>query len=89
MGRARHQASHGPWSKSNSNRTISPASRTPEIDSTPVFLLKLVGGSTLGGAIVKYGSLYIDVPFEPSNGFAVALVVIPVLVYCSVLLQRR
>lgn len=46
-------------------------------DSDLMFLGKLLAVSFAGAAAVKYGSLWIDAPFEPSLGLAMAMVFIP------------
>jgi len=46
-------------------------------DSDLMFLGKLVAVSFVGAAAVKYGSLWIDAPFEPSLGLAMAMVFVP------------
>lgn len=46
-------------------------------DPQPVFLWKLVFASALGSAVVKWGELYFDGPFEPSLAAAMAFILIP------------
>mmetsp|Transcript_45106 Transcript_45106/g.143655 ORF Transcript_45106/g.143655 Transcript_45106/m.143655 type:complete len:179 (-) Transcript_45106:1230-1766(-) len=48
-----------------------------EQDSDAAFLLKLLVLSVGGAYLVKYGSLLVDFPFEPSVGLALAIIFIP------------
>lgn len=56
--------------------------------STVVFLAKLIGAAFVLGAIVKYGSLVIDVPFEPSPGLALGIVMTPPSMFAIWMLSR-
>lgn len=48
-----------------------------ESDSNTAFLTKVFVLSAIGSAAVKWGSLYIDQPFEPSLAVALALIFVP------------
>lgn len=57
-------------------------------DSDSAFLLKLLGLCVFGGAAIKYGSLLLDLPFEPNSAIAVTAVVLPPAVYSLILLSK-
>ena len=46
-------------------------------ESTAMFLAKLIGAAFALGAVVKYGSLVVDIPFKPSLGLALCIVMTP------------
>lgn len=54
-----------------------------EEDSDPSFLLKVLVISCVGSALVKWGSLAIDVPFEPSLAIALGIVFVPTILNMS------
>lgn len=41
------------------------------------------------GAVIKYGSLYLDAPFEPNPALAITMVAMPPLMYAGYLLWRQ
>ena len=53
-----------------------------------VFLLKLGASSFALGGAIKYGSLLIDLPFQPSATAALALVLSPPLLWAAVALVK-
>lgn len=46
-------------------------------DSNAKFLLKLFGISCVGSSLVKWGSLAIDAPFEPTLALSLGIIVVP------------
>ena len=58
-------------------------------DSDAAFVVKMVAASFAGGALIKYGSLAADLPFEASAPAALALVLGPPLVYSAYLLAFK
>jgi hypothetical protein len=62
---------------------VSSSSSSTIQDSDPEFLLKLVATSFALGAVVKYGSLLTSLPFTPSTGGALALVLGPPLMWSA------
>lgn len=52
-------------------------------DSNTNFFLKVFGISCVGSALVKWGSLAIDAPFEPSLAVALGIIVIPTVLNMS------
>lgn len=52
-------------------------------DSDAVLLLKLALVSVVASAGVKYGSLLVDFPFEPSLGLAFSIIFVPTLLNCA------
>jgi len=58
-------------------------SATWAADSDAVLLLKLALVSTAVSALVKWGSLTVDFPFEPSIALAFSIIFIPTLLNCA------
>ncbi|KAK9841496.1 hypothetical protein WJX74_006760 [Apatococcus lobatus] len=52
------------------------------------FLIKLLFISIGGAAVVKYGSLLLDAPFQPDAGLGLTLVLGPCLIYSIALLYK-
>lgn len=48
-----------------------------EGDSNILFFLKVFGLSALGSAVVKWGSLYLDAPFDASLAVALSIIAVP------------
>ncbi len=48
-----------------------------KFDPEPVFLAKLLVASALGSAVVKWGELYFDAPFNPTLAVALAFILVP------------
>lgn len=44
--------------------------------------------SSAGAAVVKYGSLFLDAPFQPDAGLGLTLVLGPCLIYSIALLYK-
>lgn len=53
------------------------------------YLLKLLIVSAIGAAAVKFGSLAISTPFQPSGVIALSIITIPCLVYSAILLKLK
>lgn len=51
-----------------------PAASRPEDDNDLVFVVKLIVLSLAGGAVIKWGSLLMDLPFSANPVVAVAIV---------------
>lgn len=58
------------------------------MDSDAVFLAKMAGGSFALGACIKYGSLLVDVPFQPTATAALFLVLSPPIVWAALRLAK-
>lgn len=58
------------------------------LDSSTVFAGKLLAGTFVGAATVKYGSLLLALPFEPNLGVALLFVCSPVLLFALLFWQR-
>lgn len=58
------------------------------LDDDATFLAKLTAGSVLLACAVKYGSLLIDAPFEPSLPLALAIIFVPTGLNCLKWLSR-
>lgn len=56
----------------------------PQTSSEQDYLKKGAIASAVGAVAVKYGSLALDLPFEPSYGAALALIFGPTVVTCAV-----
>lgn len=54
-----------------------------------LFLGKLLLVAFVGGATIKYGSLLIDLPFQPNAAAAWAIVLMPPVVWAAQALARR
>lgn len=52
-------------------------------DSNPNFFLKVFAISCVGSALVKWGSLTVDAPFEPSLAVALGIITIPTVLNMS------
>lgn len=57
-------------------------------DSDAVFLLKLAATSFALGGAIKYGSLLLALPFEPSAAAAVLIVLAPPLIWSAIKLAQ-
>ncbi|KAK3239128.1 hypothetical protein CYMTET_50928 [Cymbomonas tetramitiformis] len=57
--------------------------------SDAMLVLQILGSSCAGAFIVKYGSLLIDVPFEPSSSTAAVLISIPTMLTVVLLLAYK
>ncbi|KAL0031833.1 hypothetical protein WJX79_010204 [Trebouxia sp. C0005] len=53
------------------------------------YLFKLLIVSAIGAAAVKFGSLAISTPFQPSGAIALSIITIPCLVYSAILLKLK
>ncbi|DBB07985.1 hypothetical protein WJX82_009504 [Trebouxia sp. C0006] len=53
------------------------------------YLLKLLIVSAIGAAAVKFGSLAISTPIQPSGVIALSIITIPCLVYSAILLKLK
>ena len=61
------------------SRALQPPSSTSFLETDAFLLLKLLVVSTLVSAAVKWGSLFVDFPFEPSLLLAYSMVLFPTL----------
>ena len=61
------------------SRALQPPSSTSFLETDAFLLLKLLVVSTLVSAAVKWGSLFVDFPFEPSLLLAYSMVLFPSL----------
>ncbi len=79
----------------SSGGSSGPGSQPPQPSSTAVgdsdvaFVAKLVVVSFVLGATIKYGSLWIDAPFDADPLLALALVFVPPLCYAAYILLFR
>ena len=61
----------------------------PPLPQDALFLGKLLLVAFVGGAVVKYGSLLIDLPFQPNAAAACAIVLLPPAAWAAHALARR
>ncbi|KAG2433883.1 hypothetical protein HXX76_008236 [Chlamydomonas incerta] len=57
-------------------------------NSDVVFVAKLAAVSFGGAALIKYGSLVLDVPFEPNGALAMTLVLGPPIAYAALMFTQ-
>jgi hypothetical protein len=58
------------------------------LDSGKAFAGKLLVGTFGGAAVVKYGSLLLPIPFEPSLGVAAFMIIFPVIYFTLFFWQK-
>lgn len=67
---------------------VQETTQTSITDSDSVFLLKLAATSFALGGAIKYGSLLLALPFEPSAAAAVFFVLAPPLIWSAIKLAQ-
>ncbi|KAI8113524.1 hypothetical protein M9435_003525 [Picochlorum sp. BPE23] len=59
-----------------------------EVDDTLSYLAKLFTVSVLGGAVIKYGSLIISLPFHPDGLIALSMIAFPPACFAAWMLTQ-
>ena len=59
------------------------------MDSDVVFLARMAAGSFALGACIKYGSLLVELPFQPTATAALFLVLSPPVVWAALRLAKQ
>ncbi|KAK9801919.1 hypothetical protein WJX73_004088 [Symbiochloris irregularis] len=66
-----------------------PPEGQPSLSEDAGFFIKLAASSVAGAVTVKYGSLFLDAPFNPTAKLALLLCFGPCAVYSVILLLRQ